>query len=452
MPTYSIQGPDGKTYSIDGPPNATREQIIGAIQARMQQQQQQPTAQPERTPGIIESGIGGAKKLGSSIRTAIESPFGAEEAAQAGLARSRELEAKTPSQLSLEKVKEKYQEGLLPAAGEVLRQAPNFIMEQLPQLGTAFAGGRLGAMAGAPFGGLPGALVGGTIGAIAPLAAQAYGAGAERRAAEGLPQDPGKTALSAAGQASLEYASMVIPFGGKLMSRILGIAEKEGAQALVSPAARKLAEERLAASIAKGSAKGLLAEIPTEVGQQMLERWQANMPLMNDDALKEYSEAAYGAALFGGPVGGVARVAQRGGAREEVARGDALEAAKKAQELREAEAIEKAKPEYALRIGDQFEALQQQEKDLLAARGKKPGKDSTQEQRDLFAQQTEELQGVRSQLKELAPEYRTIKERLAGLREEQRVAAEPAQAAPEPETAPAGVQPNVQQMMDQYTR
>ena len=106
MPTYSIQGPDGKTYSIDGPPNATREQIIGAIQARMQQQQQ-PAAQPERIPGMLESGIAGAKKLGSSIRTAVESPFGTEEAAQAGLARARALEEETPSALSLEKVKEK---------------------------------------------------------------------------------------------------------------------------------------------------------------------------------------------------------------------------------------------------------------------------------------------------------------------------------------------------------
>ena len=304
MPTYSIQGPDGKTYSIEGPPNATREQIIGAIQARLQTQTE---AAPTRTPGIIESGIGGAKKLGSSIRTAIESPFGTEEAAQAGLKRSRELEEKTPSQLSLEKVKEKYaKDGFFPAAGEVLRQAPSFISEQLPQLGTAFAGGRAGAMLGAPLG-PGGAAVMGIAGAVTPLALQAYGAGAERRAAEGLPQDPGKTALSATGQAGLEYASMVIPFGGKLMSRILGIAEKEGAQALVSPAARKLAEERLATSIAKGTGKGLLAEIPTEVGQQMLERWQANMPLMDDNALKEYSEAAYGAALFGGPFGGVGR-------------------------------------------------------------------------------------------------------------------------------------------------
>ena len=421
MPTYSIQGPDGKTYSIDGPPNATREQIIGAIQARMQQQQAQAAAKP-REPGIIESGIGGAKKLLSSQRTALESFASPEEAAQAGLARARALEEKTPTALSLEKVKDKYaQEGFFPAAGEVLRQAPSFIAEQLPQLGTAFAGGRLGAMAGAPLG-LPGVIGGGIAGALTPLALQAYGTGAERRAAEGLPQDPGKTAVSALGQAGLETAAMVIPFGGKLMGRLLGVGEKEGVQALVSPAARKLAEERLATSIAKGTGKGLLAEIPTEVGQQMLERWQANLPLMDDNALKEYSEAAYGATLFGGPFGGVGRRVQVGQAKEDVARGDALEATKKAKELREAEAAEKAKPEYALRIGDQFEALQQQEKALLAARGKKLGKDATDEQKDLFAQQTEELQGLRNQLKELAPAYKEVKAKLPSLREERRIA------------------------------
>jgi hypothetical protein len=419
MPTYSIQGPDGKTYSIDGPPNATREQIIGAIQARMRQQ---PTAQPERAPGILESGIGGAKKLLSSQRTALESLGSPEEAAQAGLTRARELEAKTPSALSLEKVKEKYnKDGILSAAGEVLSQAPSFIMEQLPQLGTAFAGGRLGAIAGAPLG-PGGALAGGIAGALTPLALQAYGAGAERRAAEGLPQDPGKTAVSALGQAGLETVAMAVPLGGKLMSRILGIAEKEGAQALVSPAARKLAEERLATSITKGTAKGLLAEIPTEVGQQMLERWQANMPLMDDNALKEYSEAAYGASLFGAPFGGVSRRADVGSAREDVTRADALEAAKKAKQLREEEAARKATPEYALEVGDKFEALQQQEKALLAARGKKLGKNATDEQKELFAQQTEELQAVRNQLKELAPDYKEIKAKLPGLKEERRVA------------------------------
>ena len=32
MPLYSIKGPDGKTYSIQGPAGASREQVIQAIQ------------------------------------------------------------------------------------------------------------------------------------------------------------------------------------------------------------------------------------------------------------------------------------------------------------------------------------------------------------------------------------------------------------------------------------
>ena len=39
MPRYSIKGPDGKTYSINGPEGASREEVIAAIQ-----QQQQPVA------------------------------------------------------------------------------------------------------------------------------------------------------------------------------------------------------------------------------------------------------------------------------------------------------------------------------------------------------------------------------------------------------------------------
>jgi hypothetical protein len=42
MPTYSIDGPDGKTYSIDGPAGATREQVIAQIQARMTPQKEAP--------------------------------------------------------------------------------------------------------------------------------------------------------------------------------------------------------------------------------------------------------------------------------------------------------------------------------------------------------------------------------------------------------------------------
>jgi hypothetical protein len=35
MPTYSIQGNDGKTYSIEGPEGATEAQVIAAIEAEL---------------------------------------------------------------------------------------------------------------------------------------------------------------------------------------------------------------------------------------------------------------------------------------------------------------------------------------------------------------------------------------------------------------------------------
>jgi hypothetical protein len=54
MPTYSIDGPDGKTYSIDGPAGATREQVIAKIKEK---QQPKPQEQPS-TLGDVATSFG----------------------------------------------------------------------------------------------------------------------------------------------------------------------------------------------------------------------------------------------------------------------------------------------------------------------------------------------------------------------------------------------------------
>lgn len=51
-------------------------------------------------------------------------------------------------------------------------------------------------------------------------------------------------------------------------------------------------------------AVGAATEVPTEVSQQILERWQAGLPLDNDEAISEYLDAAVGAGVLGGAVGG----------------------------------------------------------------------------------------------------------------------------------------------------
>ena len=48
MPTYQITGPDGRTYSIDGPAGATREQVIAAIRRQL----------------ALRQGVGGKQQAG----------------------------------------------------------------------------------------------------------------------------------------------------------------------------------------------------------------------------------------------------------------------------------------------------------------------------------------------------------------------------------------------------
>ncbi len=89
----------------------------------------------------------------------------------------------------------------------------------------------------------------------------------------------------------------------------------------------------------KGAAAGAVVEAPTELGQQVLERAQAGLPLTSEDAIAEYREAAIAGGLLGGSIRGTATIA--GG---DVA---AREDAQKAKEERDA-AIRRAETEATL--------------------------------------------------------------------------------------------------------
>jgi len=344
----------------------------------------QPNEQPKK--GGVAGALGlGLESLLSSYRTAAGAVTDPNKAAQEALARQQALGEKYTEPTSLERVKKAYEEqGLLSAAKEVASQVPSAIAEQVPQLGTMFGGARLGAMAGSAIAPGVGTVAGGVLGAGAALLPQFFGSNIERQAAEqqkaGQPIDINRgTALaSAAGQAGLEAAGTALVFGGRLVSKLTKIPEE--ALLLGKGNAQKLADERLRDLVLKGTAKGFAAELPVEIGQQMLERAQAGMSLTDADALKEYGQTAYQVGLLA-PLGIAGRASDRAGAREEVAKTKAEEAARAAQE---AEAV-KNTPEALTQLFTNFTELSRQ-RDALNARVEelKPKKGATEEQRQAF--------------------------------------------------------------------
>lgn len=383
---YRVEGPGGKIYRVEGPEGADDEQIIGALEAHLASLP--PAPEPKR--GVRAAFMKGLEGLLSSGQTGVEaSLMSPEEAARRGLERGERMGAEYADQTSLQAIKDAYQkQGLLPAAKELARQVPMAIAEQAPQFAETIGGARVGAALGAPLGPY-GAVAGGIGGAFVPSFIHQRGSDIERQAAEQqkrgqqLSIDLGKADIAAAKQAGLDVVGNFAAFGGKLVSKATGIPMPAmfGASAAK---AEKLANERLATALAKGTLRFGAVEMPTEIAQQMLERQQAGLSLTSPDAYEEYGQTAYQIGLLG-PLGGVGRVMERGGARAEVAQRQAEEQAQQAQVAAEARRIEreklmaqedeakrqeeafKASPEYATQLATRYDELKAKDAELLAA-------------------------------------------------------------------------------------
>jgi hypothetical protein len=188
--------------------------------------------------------------------------------------------------------------------------------ESAPQMGATLAGGATGAKIGAALGPV-GAGIGALVGGAAASLPFFYGMNRERQK-EAIDQglrtevDEGAAALTAIPQATLDAIL------GRLFVGKLGLTN------------RAVGGGGIFTRGVKGTAAGAIIEAPTELGQQVLERAQAGLPLTSEDAIAEYREAAIAGGLLGGSIRGAATVA--GG---DVA---AREDAQKAKEERDAAA------------------------------------------------------------------------------------------------------------------
>ncbi len=358
--------------------------------------------------GIGAAFAGGARRFGSAIQTGLESLIDPEAAARAGLERQEAIAQQYAPGASLEAVKRAYAErGLLPAAGEVISQIPTALAEQFPNIAATLAGGRAGAVAGGRAGGPRGALIGGLTGAATPALAQLYGSALERQAEEGVDISRGRALAAAAPGAALEVAGTFIPLGRTIVGKVLGPQVEEALKRGGAEAAERLAKETLAGVVTRGAVVGTAAEVPVEVIQQMLERAQAGLPVLSDDAYAEYGEAAYGAGLVGAPFGAAGRFGQRSVARRKV-----LEAQAEDRRLQEqiadqervlAEQEEKERkltPEYRQELNNEIVNLQDELQQVEPI-----AKDKTVDE-DVRQEAVERANEIKARLKELRAEMK----------------------------------------------
>jgi len=297
MPQYRVTSPDGREIVVNGPEGSTQQDAVRFAQQHFAAQAtQQPTAPPEEE-GLF-SGVGdfftgtwqaGARGFGSlaEIPGAYSAALGSPESFQREKtereARQQRLASEAPP-MNLAELKRLWEEeGVLTAASRIPQFASEAIAGSLPFMAAPFSAA-ITAQAFVPPVGLPGLAGKAVVGAgafIGTAALQFFGMNIGRQMEEGAETqeelDIARAALAAPTQAAAEYFIFMATGGlGKLVNRK---AAEEAARTLFQ-------------SIKRGGARGAATEIPTEMYQQMAERWTAGLDLTSDDALNAWASSA----------------------------------------------------------------------------------------------------------------------------------------------------------------
>ena len=337
MPEYTIRDAEtGQQLRVRGdtPPSPRdMEELFAAHYASTRPQGPQTPAGAQSTIGEeLARGVG---QVVSSTRTGLGALFGdGEAAALSGLERGEEQARAYGEAPSFERVKRVAEEEGIPAAAAAgVGQVPRALAGQAGVIGTAIGGARLGAAIAPPIPVLKG--IGALIGAGAALYPQFVGSNVQRQAqeqiAQGTPEsdidiDVGGASRAAIAQSLVESAGTGFVLGKRMVKGILGIADEAPMGARAAEELRKVADRTIKGSVARGFARGAGAEVPVEVAQQIIERDQAGLDLLSDEALTEYGEAAYMAATVGGVLGGGSNIFAPSAARAQIrAEEEALE-------------------------------------------------------------------------------------------------------------------------------
>lgn len=278
------------------------QKLVDYIRSTQQPQNELDPSQQE-TAGVGEALIGGTKRYLSSIGTGLTAPFvGGEEAALEGIEREKNI-TERPG-YNLDKVKDTFKkEGALAATGEAISQVPATIAEQSPILASIYGGFQLAKYVPGPAG-----VAAKIIAPVLPVFFSMAGSNMQRKAEEdisqGRPVDINELGAYSTAFAQTALDRMGLALSG--VSKLLGVNFMQGG----TKTAEQIARQSITEAVSKGTGKFLGAEIPTEIGQQLLERYYAGLPLTDESAQKEYVETAFAVTLMG-PIGSIGGFKQR---------------------------------------------------------------------------------------------------------------------------------------------
>mgnify|MGYP003147282547 CR=1 FL=1 len=308
MAITPVQLPDGTIVNIDHAENAEQDAILQL--ARQYYDELPEEIQPETldtstfgrgfSRGIDTVQLGYSSALeGIGKVTGLEGleKFGAESAR----AQEEQLAEAEPSATRRQDV-------------EDIRSGARFVAEtaaeQIPTLATTLAGVGAGAAIGTAAIPIPivGTTIGGLAGGIAANIPFFYGMNREAQkdaVEQGIKTEvsEGAAALYAIPQAALDVIADRFLLGSGIGRGIFGETALRTGNVLTRGV--------------KGAAAGTISEVPTEIGQQILERWQANEnlfsketfdDLVSEEALTQYIDVGVAAGILGGGARGTSSI------------------------------------------------------------------------------------------------------------------------------------------------
>lgn len=404
MPIYSVQGPDGRIYDVEGPAGASEEQIIDAVR-RQYLMASGPAKPAQDTTGFKAAAAAGFERLkGETALTA--GKLGLMDTAEAEKYQ-KEKEAAAQARFT------PTEEGWTEAPWQKFKET---LGGSVPYMAAPVAAG-LGALA-APVAAPTAAVLGAGLAGLTS-AGQFTGSNLARQMDTGktLEQTSLGAAVGAAiPQAALDTAAMALmPGVGKLFGSV-------GAK-LTTAQAEAIAKQTLSRAAADYAAKTGVAmgrEGLTETAQQVLERVQAGLEIADPEARKEYIDSFIGGAALAGVGAPAGRYIERSAAKTQAADAQQARIREKrmadealAKEEEAAKEAEKQTPGYALKVEQDYLAAEQQ-KAALKAQIKKGTKEEPLNEADkaFNADINAQLKALQPTVKELGQEFnRTAKVR-----------------------------------------